>query len=205
MSLREEHRLLTRRTILTTVLDLVADGSIDELSVPAVARRSGVSLATIYRYFPTKDALLAAAADEPAREALAADAGRPVAGDDELAAFQRTMWRRFAGNLPLLRHQVTSQAGREMRQARLERSRQQLAGYLAGFGITPSSPDGARLTSLLLLLSGSLALVELHDRQGLAVDDAVDASQWAVQALIAATVGDQPGPHRTPEQRTAHP
>jgi AcrR family transcriptional regulator len=201
MSLREDHRRLTRDKILSTVLELVADGSVDELSVPAVARRSGISLATIYRYFPTKDALLAAAAEEPARQALDADAGPPVAGDDALAAFQRTMWRRFAGNLPLLRHQVTSQAGREMRQARLERSRQQLARYLDGFGIDPSSPEGSRLTSLVLLLSGSLALVELHDRQGLAVDDAVDMTGWAVHALVAATA--DPASSSQQQERTA--
>ena len=202
MSLREDYRRLTRQKILATVLDLVADGSIDELSVPAVARRSGVSLATIYRYFPTKDALLAAASEEPARQALDGDVGRPDPGDDELSAFQRTMWRRFARNLALLRHQVTSQAGREMRQARLERSRQQLAAYLRGFGIDPASPEGARLTSLLLLLSGSLALVELHDRQGLAVDAAVDSSRWAVQALIAATVAGSPAVPLVHQQRT---
>ena len=70
MALRDEHRELTRRKVLAAVLDLVADGSLDELSVPTVARASGVSVATIYRYFPTKDELLAAAAAEPSRQAL---------------------------------------------------------------------------------------------------------------------------------------
>ena len=51
------------------MLDLVGDGRADDLVVPDVGRRSGVSLATIYRYFPTKDALLDAAADEPSRRA----------------------------------------------------------------------------------------------------------------------------------------
>ena len=113
---------MTRRKVLGAVLDLVAEGTFDELSVPAVARRSGVSLATIYRYFPTKDQLLAAAADEPSRQALAVNPDRRP-GDDDFATFQRAMWTSFATNLPLLRHQVTSEAGRDMRQARLARSR----------------------------------------------------------------------------------
>src|SRR6187549_3244745 len=128
MSLRDEQRAFTRRKVLAAVLDLVAEGELDELSVPVVARRSGVSVATIYRYFPTRDDLLAAAAAEPSRHALERPVGR--ADDDELAAFQRTMWHDFAGNLPLLRHQVASTAGREMRTNRLERSRAMLAGYL---------------------------------------------------------------------------
>jgi AcrR family transcriptional regulator len=186
MKLRDEHRELTRKKVLGAVLDLVAEGSFDELSVPAVARRSGVSLATIYRYYPTKDRLLAAAADEPARQALAADGDRRP-GDDDFAAFQRAMWTSFASNLPLLRHQITSEAGRDMRVARLARSRAQLAAYVEGRGVDAESAEGERLISLLLLVSGSLALVELHDRQGMEVDDALSASLWAADVLIGAS------------------
>jgi AcrR family transcriptional regulator len=193
MALRDEHRELTRSKVLGAVLDLVADGSLDDLSVPAVARRSGVSLATIYRYFPTKDELLAAAAEEPSRRALAVDpAGRP--GDDDFAAFQRAMWHSFATNLPLLRHQISSEAGREMRRARLARSRLQLARYVEARGVEATSPEGARLTALLLLVSGSLALVELHDRQAMELDDALAASLWAAEVLIEASRPAAPKP-----------
>lgn len=188
MALRDEQRELTRRKILGAVLDLVADGTLDELSVPTVSRRSGVSLATIYRYFPTKDRLLSAAAAEPSRLALhSVDRPAPDESDDELAAFQRAMWHDFARNLPLLRHQITSEAGREMRRSRLEHSRELLTGYLAQRGIKATSPEGKRLISLVLLVSGSLALVELVDRQGLAVDDAIEQSIWATRALLDAT------------------
>lgn len=186
MSLREEQRALTRRTVLAAVLELVAEGSLDELSVPAVAQRSGVSLATIYRYFPTRDELLAAAAAEPSRRALSHPPD-PRPDDDDLASFQRAMWHDFAGNLPLLRHQIASTAGREMRTARLERSRSLLADYVERHDIDPQSAGGQRLISLLLLVNGSLALIELHDRQGIDVDEALERSLWATGALIEAT------------------
>jgi AcrR family transcriptional regulator len=181
MALRDEQRELTRRKVLEAVLDLVARGSLDELSVPAVSRASGVSVATIYRYFPTRDELLSAAAAEPSRQALSGGEAR------DYASFQRSMWRDFSKNMALLRYQVSSTAGREMREARLARSRAQLASHIERFGIEPSSAEGERLIALLLLVSGSLALVELHDRQGLAVDDALDISLWAAQTLIEAT------------------
>jgi AcrR family transcriptional regulator len=181
VALRDEQRELTRRKVLGAVLDLVAEGSLDDLSVPAVARRSGVSLATIYRYFPTKDALIDAAASEPERIALQAEPAT------DHAEYLRSMWHEFSKNLPLLRHQVTSTAGREMRKARLDRSRKLLAQTVRRAGIDPKSAEGKRLISLLLLVSGSLALVELHDRQGLDVDAAVDASLWAANALMEAT------------------
>ena len=190
MNLRDDQRALTRRKVLTAVIDLVAEGALDDLSVPAVAKRSGVSVATIYRYFPTRDELLAAAAEEPARQALEHHPARRE-GDDDLMAFQRAMWQEFATNLPLLRHQISSQAGREMRAARTERSHDLLAAYLAAQGIDTETDAGQRLISLLMLVTGSLALVELHDRQGLAVDEAIDRSSWAVRALIEATVQSQ--------------
>jgi AcrR family transcriptional regulator len=193
MSLREEQRALTRQKVLAAVLELVAEGSLDELSVPAVAQRSGVSVATIYRYFPTRDELLVAAAAEPSRQALAQPPA-PRLDDDDLATFQRAMWHDFASNLPLLRHQIASTAGREMRTARLDRSRSALAGYIERQGIDPQSDAGQRLISLLLLINGSLALIELHDRQGLDVDEALDRSLWALRALIDATRKESPTP-----------
>jgi len=191
MKLREAQKELTRRKVLEAVLDLLADGSLDDLSVPAVAERSGVSLATIYRYFPTKSDLLSAAAEEPSR--LALDANPLDSSDpDPLAAFQRSMWHSFASNLPLLRHQVSSTSGRDMRQARLDRSRTRLEDYVRTRGVEPSTPAGARLVSLLLLTSGSLALVELHDRQGIDLDEAIDASLWAAEVMIAASASSVP-------------
>jgi AcrR family transcriptional regulator len=186
MGLRDEHKELTRRRVLEAVIELLAEGSLDELSVPAVADRSGVSLATIYRHFPTRAELLSAAAAEPSRQALARAAVRR-AGDDDLAAFQRAMWTDFADRLPLLRHQVASESGRSMRTARLTTSSDRLDPYLRSRGVDPDAPEGRRLTSLIMLLCGSMALLELHDRQGLALGDALDTSRWAVDTLIAAT------------------
>ncbi len=191
MGLRNEHRRLTHSKIVDAVLALVADGSLDELSMPAVAKRSGVSLATIYRYFPTKDDLIAAAAEQPARAAYAVGDTATVSDDhpddDVFARFQRALWHDFSHNVELLRHQISSTAGREMRRARLERGRRQLAAYVTDQGVDPASPSGERLISMLLLVSGSLALVELHDRQEHSVDDALDISVWAVHTLIDAT------------------
>lgn len=191
MSVREAHRALTRETILNSVLDLVAEGRLDELSVPEVAARSGVSVATIYRYFPAKSDLLDAAAAVPAQRARAA---HPTAdsGVDALLAELIMMWGTFAENLDLVRHQIASSAGRDMRTARLAQGRERLAEYLTARGADPSTAEGERLIALLLLVTGSLGLVELHDRQQLDLDTAVAHARWAAEELIAATVrGDE--------------
>jgi AcrR family transcriptional regulator len=56
-----------------------------------VARRAGVGVGTVYRHFPTKDALLQALADE-LFDVLAAHAREMLELDDPWDAFLRTMW-----------------------------------------------------------------------------------------------------------------
>jgi AcrR family transcriptional regulator len=184
MSVRALQREVTRERILATVLTLVGEHGTDDIAVPDVARRSGISLATIYRYFPTKDALLDAAADLPAQEATGLRHGASTDGP----AYLRALWRSFEGRLPLVRRQPASESGRAMRARRLPTSRAWFADYFADADIDPASPEGARLIRLALLLTSSLAFLDLHDRQGLAADAAADDVEWAIAALARATV-----------------
>ena len=61
VSLREQHATATRERILGAVADLLERADAEELTMPAVAEASGVSLRTIYRYYPTREELLEAA------------------------------------------------------------------------------------------------------------------------------------------------
>ena len=183
MTLREEQRELTRRTILSAVLDLVAEGSMGELSVPLVAARSGASVATIYRYYPTKDALLSAAAEEPARRA----GGALITAGEDGSAYLRKMWEDFAGHLDLVRHQVASDAGREMRNRRYATAKAWFEESLTAQGVDPETAAGRRLARLGLLLTSSIAFLDLHDRQGQSPGEAVDDVSWAIAVLTEAT------------------
>ncbi len=58
VDLRSAHRDDTRRVILEAFLELLDDESPLTVSMPDVASRAGVSVRTLYRYFPNKDALL---------------------------------------------------------------------------------------------------------------------------------------------------
>lgn len=50
-----------RQRVLVAALDLGADGGYEAVQMRDIATTAGVALGTIYRYFPSKDALLAAA------------------------------------------------------------------------------------------------------------------------------------------------
>jgi AcrR family transcriptional regulator len=198
MSLREEQRDLTRRKILTAVLDLVAQESMGELSVPLVADRSGVSVATIYRYFPTKDALLNSAAEEPARRA----GGEMITDGADGPAYLVKMWEDFAGHLDLVRHQVASETGREMRNRRYEASKAWFANSVARQGIDPDTAEGRRLVRLGLLLTSSIAFLDLHDRQGQSPNEAADDVTWAAAVLTKATRAQSKHKPKPKQRRT---
>jgi len=212
VTVRDLQREVTRERILATVLELVAEPGAGDVAVPEVARRSGVSVATIYRYFPTKDALLDAAADEPARQAAGVAPGDAIARGaaanprrrqaaptegqirpEEGPAYLRALWRSFEGKLPLVRRQPASETGRAMRARRYPASRAWFAERVATAGVAPESPEGARLIRLALLLTSSLAFLDLHDRQGLDADAAADDVEWAVEMLQRATENEPRG------------
>ena len=50
-----------RQRVLVSALELATEGGYDAVQMRDVAASAGVALGTIYRYFPSKDALLAAA------------------------------------------------------------------------------------------------------------------------------------------------
>jgi AcrR family transcriptional regulator len=56
---RTERRLAAREGILAAAHRQVADGGWEAASVAAVAARAGVAAGTMYRHFPSRDALLA--------------------------------------------------------------------------------------------------------------------------------------------------
>ena len=61
-TLNEKRQDMTRGLILDGAFALLKEGEIRELTVRAVAQHAGMSERTVFRYFPTRDALLDAVA-----------------------------------------------------------------------------------------------------------------------------------------------
>jgi TetR/AcrR family transcriptional regulator, cholesterol catabolism regulator len=58
------NQLIRRARILEEVIELIAEVGADAVQMRDVAQRSGVALATVYRYFSSKDHLLAVALED---------------------------------------------------------------------------------------------------------------------------------------------
>src|SRR5215467_10461861 len=59
-AVREEQASRTRQALLKACEALLLEGPAENVTIPAVARRAGVTKPTAYSYFPDNDALLGA-------------------------------------------------------------------------------------------------------------------------------------------------
>ena len=82
-----------REKVLAAARAVFAEQGVDA-QMDDVARRADVGVGTVYRHFPTKDALLNALTDE-LFEVIAAHAREMLELDDPWEAFQRALW--FSG------------------------------------------------------------------------------------------------------------
>ncbi len=63
MTKRAEDLDATRRELVQATLDVAAEGGLDALTMQAVANRADVAVRTVYNYFDSREALIAAAMD----------------------------------------------------------------------------------------------------------------------------------------------
>ena len=182
MSLREQHALATRERILGAVADLLERGDAEGVTVPAVADASGVSLRTIYRYYPTRDELLEAAGRWIGDELLK----HPYPTDlDEVADLYQQGARDFDERPGLVRALAFSQLGRHVRGYR-RRERLEAIGRALRAELTDLDERELRqATAVLAYLHNMLAYTTLREESGLSGAEIGEAIGWAIRTLIA--------------------
>src|SRR5882672_11449929 len=80
-------------TILRAVYDLLHEKSVRDLTIEGVARRAGVGKPTIYKWWPSKAALVMAMLDERITEDLPAPGARKA--EEVIRSLVRQLIRRF--------------------------------------------------------------------------------------------------------------
>jgi len=194
--LRAQRKAETRADILAALNRLLTRDHPSTLSMPAVSAEAGVSLRTLYRYFPTKADLVDAAARQLNSMTSADPDGKLIEFDatDMLAAMTR-QFEGFDGNVAALRSQHVSDGGREIRQHRLAAARRVASTTIEEFGIELDHNDAARLADASIAVTSSSMYLELVDRMGYDSNQAASLSVWMVEALLShakATKNTQP-------------
>ena len=180
--LRVEQMEQTRLRILDALTDLVADPTTGEVTIPLVAQRARVSLRTVYRYFPTREALFDAWA-EWVDENLKIHLHSYPDKADRLPEFARELYRSYDESEPLIKAMLNSKAARAVRER--TRRRRQRAFERAMSELTDELEPKERLRAIavLYLLVSAPAWQAMRDQWGLDGGEAGKAAAWAVRVL----------------------
>src|SRR5689334_14152967 len=112
--LRDHYREETRRRILDAAIVELSVSDLDGLTMAGVANHAGVTERTVYRHFPSRDALIAAV--WPRMQARVRSTGFPHTADALIATPGR-LFPAFDKEEKLVRASAFSAAGREVRLA----------------------------------------------------------------------------------------
>ena len=164
------HRADVEARIVDAYMDLLETASPGGAPMPAVAERAGVSVRTLYRYFPSRDDLERAAVgwlDRGTRESME----NPLVDLTTARAYLKLLWPDLAKALPAVLVQHTTPAGRHLRAARLAQNRETVDRALQD-----RVPDERRaeVVDLLVAVSSSSMFLELVDRMGHEPERAAD-------------------------------
>jgi AcrR family transcriptional regulator len=190
LPIRDEHTARTRQRIIDAVVQLVVERNDVAFTMPEVSDACGVSLRTVYRYFPTRQKLVDAVAAVGDRVA-ASNLPAAAFGLDDLEPWLREAWEHLLEREAFIRAQHVSPNGADVRRARIPFFRDVTRALLEREvpGIAPQARDDVVDTVLLLVSTSSL--FELLDVLEVPVDRAVRLVSTAVRALVDA--------HRPPE------
>lgn len=191
------HRDRTRRAIVQAFLEMLVTENPTTISMPAVARRAGVSTRTLYRYFPNKDALAHAASTNLDDDIRSAIGGEPTV--DNIVDYLRELWTALAANVPGVWAQQTNPMGRDLRRRRLDLRRKMLVERL---GAELSDEHRDATIDLIIAIMSSSMMLELVDRMGHSPGRAAELAGRLVQLVIDDAT--EPPPSR-PSSSTSQP
>ncbi len=188
---RSGQKQRTREHLLAAARRLIEEG--DTPRVEDVARESGISRTTAYRYFPTRAELLAAAFPETVAESMLPDPAPVDVGERVTAVVtsvidmiqrtepqQRAMLRLSLGDQP---HELPLRQGRVI--GWLREALEPLSDDLGEAGVR-------RLAIALRSVCGIETRVWLTDIAGQSADEVREMQLWMVSALLAQATEERP-------------
>jgi AcrR family transcriptional regulator len=173
----------TRAALLDACESLLLEGPVEEVTLPAVARRAGVTKPTAYSYFPGNDALLAGFIDY-LRGRIGMDY-ETLAGTapTKLPSAAKQNYGLFEKNARLVRRIMDSPSYDRVRLARKVDRPKMAISVWADASNEPTLRE--RLGPIYLLISPP-AWRWLRDTWGLSRDEAAEAAAWAIETLTSA-------------------
>ena len=182
--LRDERSVQTRTRILDGLVKVMAQSGIAELSIPLVAREAGVSVPSVYRYFPTKRHLITAL-DEYAHQkgSFTLDEFGAIESPEDLARIVPLTFKRREAIESTLSAAMNSRLGYSMRRKEFAERARHFSEALA-----PASKDLSRkeqqwLTDVVFILCSYASVRAFRDYLDLDSEEAGKRVSWAIRIL----------------------
>lgn len=186
-SLRDEQAAATRQRILDATIAQIADETAAGLTIPAVARRAGVAVRTVYRYFPAKDDLLQAAGAEFDDRVGFRKFTDDIGG---LEPQLRDLYARFSRNEAIVRAALDTRSGRELRGRSRRRRVRGLERTLAPLLEGLDTAQRKQSVALVYLFFSAQTWRLLVDYSDMASEEAAATAATGLTTVLAALERD---------------
>jgi AcrR family transcriptional regulator len=183
----------TRERLMAVARELLEQGGLDALTLPRLAKAAGVSVPTVYRHFPTMDALIEAFLVW-IRERVGQTRERLMAPPDTLPELPLENFARFEEHAAILRPLMESRAFNRVRVASM-RDRARLGAELlaeAAPGWEPKALEA--ISGAIWVLSSPQTWRWLVETWGVETPEAASAASWAMRTLLEALERGPPPP-----------
>ncbi len=178
---RQEQAEATRRRILEAFARQLGRPGAFDINVTEAASDAGVSVRSVYHYFPDRSARVDALA-EWTREALG-PVDHPLDTADDIVGFMRMAYARAERQEAFWRVGMVPGLSTDVRLARHRLIRDRIAELIKGIGAP--GPETRRAAAAVTLLESAEGAVVLIDLYGLSFTEAANTAAQAIEAIIA--------------------
>jgi AcrR family transcriptional regulator len=182
-SLRERQAAVIREAILDALATRLDRDDPDDVAMPQVAADAGISLRTLYRYFPTREAMFDAVGDH-----VVARMGLPqqIEGADDISRVFLDSATRGAQSPELVRAMLWTRLGRRARSPHRRRRVESITAALAEVTSHLAPDEARRREGAIVYLCSLPAWITVSEECGLSAEDARLGIAWAIDTLITA-------------------
>jgi AcrR family transcriptional regulator len=184
-TLRETQAQQTKGLILDALVHLLDDRTADEISTRQLAEQACVSLRTVYRHFPDRDALLNGLAERLATAMGTRELEAGLETIDDLGPMIETLFAANDDFAALVRAEVlfNSDPARQAQESR-QRTDRTTALMAASFADLDAR-DRRHLVAIIRSLSAGRTWLHMREGFGLTGSQSGPIVAWAVNVLLA--------------------
>jgi AcrR family transcriptional regulator len=182
--LRDSQTQRTRDLILDALTLMLSELPADQISTREIAQRAGVSLATVYRHYPDRQALLEGLADRVDVGARGMGTFGPPRSLDQLLA-------RAVNDFALPEQHVVEATAEALlnadprRLSRASRARtEELRQLVAESFPDADARDHVRITALLRIIYSAQTWLRMREEFGIPGTESGPIMSWALQTLV---------------------